>query len=263
MSLSKTELQDIRSLLTRKGRNARHEFLAEGVRLLEEALRHQFRPSRVYFSRSLLNDRGEKLLMSFRKAHVELYELPARQLEMISDTETPQGIVGLFAMPRPALDELYRVESRRLLLCENIGDPGNLGTLIRSALAFDMEAVITVGASAELFSPKVIRGSAGAAFGLGMVHAPWGDVMRLIKQFGTVLVAADLSASQPFDRVLSQTKRRGIMLAVGAEAAGLSAEILSRAEVRVRIKHSPSVDSLNAAVAGSMLMREIYEESNR
>lgn len=263
MPLSKVELQDIRSLLTGKGRNAKHEFLAEGVRLLEEALRHQFRPSKVYFSRSLINDRAEKLLVSFRKARVELCEIPAKQLEAIADTETPQGIVGQFAAPRHTLDELYRSNIRRLLLCENIGDPGNLGTLIRSALAFDMEAVITVGTSAELYSPKVVRGSAGAAFGMKMIHTQWSDVRRLVKSHGTVLVASDLKASQPFERVRALVKRRGVMLAVGSEAAGLSADILSCAEIRVRIKHSPAVDSLNAAVAGSLLMRELYEELHR
>jgi TrmH family RNA methyltransferase len=263
LPLSKAELQDIRSLLTSKGRNAKQEFLAEGVRLLEEALRHQYRPTRVFFGRSLLNDRGEKLLVAFRKARVELCEIPARQLEALADTETPQGIVGQFAVPRLKLDELYRPDTRRLLVCENIGDPGNLGTLIRSALAFDMEAVITFGSSAELYSPKVIRGSAGAAFGMRMIHAHWSDVKRLIKSFGTILVATDLSASQSFDRVRNLAKRRGIMLAVGSEAAGLSDDILRSAEIRVRIKHSPAVDSLNAAVAGSLLMRELYEESNR
>jgi TrmH family RNA methyltransferase len=263
LPLTKTELQDIQSLLTRKGRNAKHEFLAEGVRLLEEAVRHQFRPTRVYFSRSSLSDRGEKLLVTFRKARVDLCEIPSRQLEAIADTETPQGVVGQFAVPRRTLVELYRPETRKLLLCENIGDPGNLGTLIRSALAFDMEAVITIGSCAELYSPKVIRGSAGAAFGIGLIHAQWSDVKRMMKSFGTMLVASDLTASQSFDRVRHIGRKRGVMLAVGSEAAGLSDDLTRQAEIRVRIKHSPSVDSLNAAVAGSMLMRELYEESIR
>lgn len=263
MPLSKVELQDIRSLLTRKGRNRRQEFLAEGVRLLEEALRHRYRPTILYFSKSLLSERGEKLVEAFRRARVEGREIPARQLEAISDTKAPQGVVGRFATPQTTLEELYRPETRRLLLCENIGDPGNLGTLLRSAVAFEMELVITAGSCADLYSPKVIRSSAGAIFGIGMVHTTWSDVKRLKTSFGTALVATDLSAREPVERLRSMTKEKGIILAVGSEATGLSEELMAQADVRVRIAHSRSVESLNAAVAGSMLMRELYQESSR
>lgn len=262
LPLSKPELQDIRSLLTGKGRNRRQEFLAEGIRLMEEALRHRYRPTSLYFSQSLLSERGEKLVEAYRRARVEMHEIPARQLEAISDTKAPQGVVGRFGTPQSTLEQLYRPETRKLLLCENIGDPGNLGTLIRSALAFEMELVITIGTSAELYSPKVVRSSAGAVFGIGMVHTTWSEVKRLRKSLGTALVAADLSASEPVERLRSLAEDRGVMLAVGSESTGLSEELMAQADVRVRIKHSRSVESLNAAVAGSLLMRELYQESS-
>lgn len=263
MPLSKVELQDIRSLLTRKGRKTRQEFLAEGVRLLEEALRHRYRPTCLYVSASLLSERGERLVEAGRRARVEIREIPARQLEAIADTTTPQGVVARFAAPPVTLEELYRPGTRRLLLCENISDPGNLGTLIRSALAFDIELVITVGACAELYSPKVIRSSAGAAFGIGLVHTTWNEVIRLNRMFGTALVASDLAAEEPVERLRFLAKERGVMLAVGSEATGLSEEVLLRADMRVRIGHTRAVESLNAAVAGSLLMRELYQESSQ
>ncbi|PWB68601.1 hypothetical protein C3F09_11310 [candidate division GN15 bacterium] len=198
---------------------------------------------------------------AYRRARVEVREIPARQLEAIADTKTPQGVVGHFAVPEATLEELYRAETRRVLLCENIGDPGNLGTLIRSALAFDMHLVITMGASAELLSPKVIRSSAGAVFGIATVHATWNEVVKLNRTFGTVLVASDLSAHEPLERLRFVAKEKGVMLAVGSEAAGLSEQVLAGADLRMRIGHSRAVESLNAAVAGSMLMRELYQES--
>lgn len=260
MPLSKSELQDIRSLLTRKGRISRHGFLAEGVRLLEEAQRHRFFPKMLYVSSSMLSERGHQLVTAFRRERVDVVEIPARQMEAISDTSAPQGIVGLFSLPSATLEELYRPDMRKLLLCENIGDPGNLGTLIRTALAFEMQAVITVGTCAEIYSPKVVRSSAGAVFGMPAGQYAWDDVKVRMKSLGTMLVATDLTASDPVERLRGRTHDNAVMLAVGSEATGLSSDITAAADIRIRIRHSDSVDSLNAAVAGSILMRELYQE---
>lgn len=260
MALSKSELQDIRSLLTRKGRINRHEFIAEGVRLMEEALRHRFPPKTVYISNALLTVRGEELAARFRQAHVEVVEISAKQLEAISDTASPQGIVGLFSSPIRPLEELYAPQLRKVLLCENISDPGNLGTLIRSALAFEMQAVIAVGSCAELYSPKVVRSSAGAVFGMALGHYNWDEVNERMKSLGATLVATDLNANDPVERLGALASDKAVVLAVGSEATGLSDEIMACADVRIRIRHSEAVDSLNAAVAGSVLMRELYQE---
>ena len=136
--------------------------MAEGVRLLEEALRHRVKPRTVYFAPSLLSARGEKLVARFRRGRVDLEEVPARTLTKLSDTATPQGVVGLFATPQKAPAELYDRRFRNILLCEDISDPGNLGTLLRSALAFGFEMVLLCGSCAEPYSPKVLRSSVGA-----------------------------------------------------------------------------------------------------
>lgn len=259
MPLTKTELKDIQSLQTKKGRKLRKRFLAEGVRLLEEAVRHHVRPEEVFYAEASLSERAEHLLNAFRAQHVKTTLVPVKQLEAISDADTPQGVVGVFKSPSTELDELSLSKSRKLLLCDNIGDPGNVGTLIRSALAFDFELVILAGASAEAYAPKVVRSSAGAVFGMQIAETETSAVLNLVRRRKVALLAADIGG-QVLPKSPSRTMRQTpIMLAVGSESHGLSDEILTHATRRVRIGHADAVESLNAAVAGSILMKELYD----
>lgn len=257
MPLTKTELKDIQSLLTKKGRKLTKRYLAEGIRVLEEAVRHRVRPEVVYYAEASLSERAEHLLGTFRAQHVETTAIPVKQLEAISDADTPQGVVGVFRYPSMSLDELSLTISRKLLLCENIADPGNLGTLIRSALAFDFDMAILTGASAEPYSPKVVRSSAGTVFGIRIAEAESAAVIQLVQQKQVLLLAADTGGMVISDEMRQSIGKSTVMLAVGSESHGLSDEVLSRATWRVRIGHSEAVESLNAAVAGSILMKEL------
>ena len=237
--------------------------MAEGVRLLEEAVRFRFWPQNVFFSRALLSERGERLLGRFSRRAVPPVEVSARDLASIADARTPQGIVAVFDTPETDLIKLYRRGNRKLLLCENIADPGNLGTLLRSAAAFGFDLVVLSGSTAEPYAPKVVRGSAGAVFGLKVAKSDKQAVIAFLNRSGIKLVAADpegRSRRLPARGALAKT---GLMLAVGSEATGLSEEILAQAAYRVRIEHCDGVESLNAAVAGSILMKEIYDYYRR
>ncbi len=238
-------------------------FAAEGVRLLEEAIRHHFLPETVYFAPSQLSQRGELLIGRFGKRGVPTVEIRAQELRTISDTRTPQGIVGVFSLPSQELPELYRPQHRTLLLCENVSDPGNLGTLARSALAFGFEPMLLSGACADPFSPKVIRASAGAVFALGVALTDEPEVSDFVKLRRFRLVATDShggSSPQVFRR---QLKGGRLMLAIGSEADGLSEAILRQAEYRVCLEHRRSVESLNVAVAASILMKQVFDSRLR
>jgi TrmH family RNA methyltransferase len=162
-------------------------------------------------------------------------------------------------MPTKDLNELSQPHHRKLLLCEEISDPGNLGTLVRSALAFGFDAVLLIGHTAEPYAPKVARASAGAIFGLRVCEISLMDLDDLVGRHHMVVIASDLSGAAELETVRKTIKRRKILLAVGSEATGLSKAVLDRADVRVRIRHSEKVESLNAAVAGSILMKEVHD----
>ena len=137
------DIRRLRSLKTGKGRRESNQYAAEGVRLLEESRRHGVDPEVLYFDPGALSDRGRRLLDDLRAHGSRCEEIAKKQLESAADTKTPQGLIGVFNYPEISLAPLKIC--RRLLICDGISDPGNVGTLIRSAQAFDFDAVLLTG----------------------------------------------------------------------------------------------------------------------
>ncbi|MBI5267752.1 MAG: RNA methyltransferase [candidate division Zixibacteria bacterium] len=259
MALTNTELKSLKALRSRRGPLAERRFLAEGVRVLEDAFRFRVRPAAVYVAATRLSDRGQTLVGQLEQSGATVREIPARQLDAIADTETSQGIVAVFERPGVTLKQPGRVLPRTLLVCDGISDPGNMGTLFRSALAFGFGCVVVCGDGADPFAPKVVRGSAGAIFGLAVISAEAKAVTAWLSANGYVLIAADQKGAG-FARALSDLKGKDrLALAVGSEGQGLSATLVKACHSRVRVEHEPVVESLNAAVAGSILMKGLYD----
>lgn len=258
VSITKNEAKTVRSLQTKKGRREQGLFVAEGIRVLEESVRFGRRPQKLYFASSLLDNRGRQLLDRIMAQKIATAELSAREIAALADTETTQGMVAVFGIPETGLRQLYQDRHRKVLWCENISDPGNLGTLMRSALAFGFEMVILSGETVDVFSPKAVRSSAGAIFGLDLATAGNAEVIELAEEENAMIIAAELGGGSLEDSLTDQGRAQRIFLAIGAEAVGLSADILKAARRRVRIAHRDCVESLNAAVAGSILMNRIY-----
>lgn len=259
VSISRTESKNLRSLSTRKGRRQLNMFAAEGVRVMEEALRHRFLPMTIYYAPALLSERGRKLVTRFISARVQVSELSARQLQSVADTKTPQGIIGLFAMPSMDAAEQFQSSCRKVILCEGVSDPGNLGTLARSALAFDFDALLLIGSSVDPYSPKVVRSSAGAVFGLRIAQASLEELFELVGRHAFKLVASSKSGCSDIRKLKLALKSGKLILAVGSESEGLSNEILEHCDLCWEIAHSTKVESLNAAVAGSIIMKQVFD----
>jgi TrmH family RNA methyltransferase len=258
VTLSLIEKKKLRSLLTKKGRESRREFLAEGVRLLEESIRWHRLPRKVYYCRARSNERLETLINQFDKEAVPIQPISTIELNQISDTLAGQGIIALFDIPQHNLDKAVISDAKMILLLDNISDPGNAGTLIRSALAFGIDLVLTTSNAVEIYNPKVVRSSAGAMFGLPVLAIEPTALVRLKKEENFRVLAADLRG-ETVDAALSHLKEKdNLILAIGAEASGLTASILKLADIRIRIPHEKAVESLNAAVAGSIIMKELY-----
>ncbi len=261
MSITKTQLKSIKALATKSGRRDSGLFPAEGVRLIEEAIRHRVMPAQLYFAPALLSERGKTLVDGLSRRKVPLFEISARDMRSISSTQTPQGIVAAFSIPESRLTKLYRVEYRKILWCENISDPGNLGTLARSALAFGFRLVILSGSSADIWSPKVVRSSAGAVFGLNVARETTDETLRFARENKIPILATGTEGKNLDYSLKKQFEKTKLMLAIGSEADGLSGEITEKADFFVRISHSSDVESLNAGVAGSIIMNMFYDNS--
>lgn len=243
---------------TKKGRKLEKRFVAEGVRLLEESLRNKFLPVKLYFSESLLTDRGGWLVNEFKKEKIPLSKISAREIMALSDADTSQGVLGLFNIPQLKPGIAFK-KSHKLLLLDNISDPGNAGTLLRSAQAFGFDAVVLTNNSVDPFNPKVVRSSAGAIFGFPIITATVEEILRFRKYDGFKLIVADMKGINLQSKKTNIKNYSRLILALGSEAKGISKYILAKADIKIKVGHSTKVDSLNVAVAGSIIMKELYK----
>jgi TrmH family RNA methyltransferase len=252
VALTAAEMRYFVSLNTKKGRKQQKQFLAEGVRLLEEALAGDYLPCQVMYAPSEINPRGQELIEAFTARKIETRSISARECGRLSDTESSQGILALFDLNEPELEQQLRRGTRKVLVCDRIGDPGNLGTLIRSAAALGFGLVVTTAGSAEVAAPKTIRSSAGAFFRIPIVGGV--DEAELVTKLSDMkyeIFAADIRGE---DISGIPTVLACSALIIGSEAEGFSPLLSSRAQHHIRIPMSPGVESLNAAMAGTILM---------
>lgn len=258
MAITRNELKLLKSYLTKKGRKTHNKFLAEGVRLLEDSYRHQIFPEVILYSKSHIDVRIEHLLMNLKKKDVPTTQVSSNDIKLLSDTKSPQGIVGVFKMYEKTADESFSKKIRKILWCENVSDPGNVGTLLRSALAFGFQTIFVSGDTADIYSPKVVRSTMGAIFKMQIVKDSTSNLFKLARKNNFKLVAADMHG-KPIHFIKKQLKSDRFVLAVGSEGFGLSPEIKAEADMSVRIDHNQAVESLNVAVAGSILMNDLQK----
>jgi TrmH family RNA methyltransferase len=251
-------MKRLTSLQAKRGRRRERQFLAEGVRLLEEALRFSFLPELIYYSPSDLSDRGQQLVQRFRERGVHTQTISAKECHKLSDTKAAQGILGLFALCSYQAGAVLHKKPGLLLIADRIHDPGNLGTLVRSAQAFGFGCVVTTGETAEAMNPKTVRASMGGVFALPVVEdVDAHDLLALLDENAYTIYCAD-TKGEPVGDVIRTEER--IALIVGSEAHGLSETFVRAAHRRLRIPVMPSTESLNAAVAGSILMYLLYRK---
>ncbi|MBI5880429.1 MAG: RNA methyltransferase [Chloroflexi bacterium] len=245
-SLQNEKVRQARALAgQRKARERLGQFVIEGAHLLQEAERAGIQPALLFFSEAALQTPdGRRLAARWPRIAETVSD---KVLSSLSETVSPQGIVAV--VPFPAL-----VLARRelLLVLDGVRDPGNAGTLLRSAAAAGVDAVWFGPGCADLYSPKVVRAAMGAHFRLpARVASGWAELEAAVD--GLDVLLADAMGETDYDR---WDWHRPAALVVGGEAAGAGAEGRARATHRVRIPMHRDTESLNAAVAGSIILFE-------
>jgi TrmH family RNA methyltransferase len=263
LRLSLSEKKKLRSLLTKKGRSKEKLFIAEGIRLLEESLKFKYRPKKIYYSQSIIDSRAKQLIGRFRKLSIPVVVVSEKEVSRISDTKASQGVLGLFDIPTCTNNESFYDDYCRILLLDNIADPGNAGTLIRSALAFGFDLIVVSTNSVEPYNPKVVRSTVGAIFGIKVITTVPVEIINMKKKKKRLLITADMDGVGLKTGLKNIRPDTDFIFAVGSEGEGLSAEIKKMADLKLKIGHKKCVESLNAAVAGSIIMRELYIKTIR
>lgn len=255
-SIHNPKIQFARDLLNNKTTRAEYGlFIVEGIRLAEEVLTTGLIPHSIIYS-SQLSERGSELVSGFHSRGCEMVEVYPDVLDRLSDTETSQGILLVLPQksnPLPASANL-------VLIIDQLRDPGNMGTILRSAAAVGVQAVFITPGSVDPYMPKVVRAGMGAHFRLSLQQAEWQVIRDYCKSNQPEPLNILLADSNGGDSMWQTDLTRPIALVVGGEADGASQNVRADCDSLIHIPMPGKFESLNAGVATSILLYEIIRQ---
>jgi RNA methyltransferase, TrmH family len=238
-----------RDLRRRKARERTGDFVAEGVRAVEELIRSPLDVRGALVSPALDDaPRGVALRAALVARGVPITEVAEREFASAADTESPQGVLAVAGVPERGTGDILRTGTSRILVLDGVQDPGNVGTIVRSAAAFGFGATVALPGTVDLWNAKVVRSAMGAHFTHLAFAASWDALDRLE---GWPVWTADTGGTP-----IGASRPERLMLVVGNEGAGVSAEARRRADRVISIPIA-QVESLNVAVATGILLYEL------
>lgn len=243
-SLQNAYIKEIASLKEKKYRDIKKEFIIEGEHLVRMALASNKLKTLIITEDEIQNysdylDKQETLIVS------------EAIIKKLSFSKSPQNVLGV-AFQEGDKD----IKGNRLILLDKIQDPGNLGSILRSALAFNMDGVILSSDSVDLYNDKVIRSSQGAIFEIDVYIKDLESVYKKLKESDHQIIVSTLSDDSISLEELSIPKK--LVLVLGNEGNGVSKLSLDNSDTKVKISMSNKIDSLNVGVAGAIIMYKIY-----
>lgn len=232
----------------RSARRQEGVFLCEGPKMLAEALRWGAEIELILCVEGMkLPDVPE---------HVQVVEVPEELLAVAADTETPQGLVFLCRIPESSPNQVENWQ--RMIVLDGIQDPGNLGTIWRTADAFGADGLILCNHCVDPWSPKTVRATMGAAFRLPVMECGLDELSEVLRRRGIPLYATALREDT---RDLRDTDMKQAAVIIGSEGKGVSEQALSLCAETVKIPMTPRCESLNAAVAAAVVLWEMAKDT--
>lgn len=235
-----------------KARNEEKVFIVEGIRMFVEVPRE--RVEKVYVSESFYNKKKQELNLQDYSYEI----LSDNVFQHVSDTMTPQGIMCVVKQKQYNIEELLQIENPHFMVLDNLQDPGNLGTIVRTAEGAGVHAVFLSKESVDIFNPKTIRSTMGSIYRMPVIYVE--DLLTLLDTFkekGIKSYAAHLAGKNSYDQ---ECYKDGTAILIGNEGNGLRDEVSQKADILVQIPMQGQVESLNAAIAASILMFEVARQ---
>ena len=251
-STSNPQVKNLQQLAKKaRARNEQDVFLVEGMKMFQEASRDKIK--KVYISKSLFEEKGQAFLKG-----LEYEVLDEHVFSAASDTKTPQGILCVVEQYHYCLEDMISKKNPHLLVLENLQDPGNLGTIMRTAEGAGADGVILSRTSVDLYNPKTIRSTMGSIYRMPFLYVDdLETILPMLKAKGIRTYAAHLQGKNCYDQEDYQT---GCAFFIGNEGNGLTEELSNKADTWIRIPMHGKLESLNAAVAASILMYEVCRQ---
>lgn len=242
-------LKLMRSLRKKKGRTESGLFFAEGARLVKEALQYCGDELKFVIVSDEFAARNKELVAGLDAEGKSVYNTTEGLFKDICTTETPQGIAAAIGIPKSV--PVIGKDEDFVLILDGVSEPGNMGTIIRTAEAAGVDAVILTKGCVDLYSPKVVRSTMGSVFRMKCIINAEADMISGLKEQGFTIAATALRDSVEIDSVKIDGKRA---LIIGSEAFGVSDGLLKLSDIRIRIPMLGKAESLNAAVAAGISM---------
>lgn len=246
-----------------KERKKDRVFLAEGIKMFEEAPIEWIRE--VYLSETMEKDvfqcHYNKEETLYEKLQQIDYETVSDDIFVrISDTKTPQGMLTVLTQPSYDLEELLKSPNPLFLIAENLQDPGNLGTIIRTGEGAGITAVLMSSKTVDIFNPKTIRATMGSVYRVPFLYVTdMSEIMKKLKEYGVHTYAAQPLGAEYYDSFSFCTPTAFL---IGNEGNGLTRQLSDMADSCLKIPMEGRVESLNAAVSASLLMYEAHRQRN-
>jgi RNA methyltransferase, TrmH family len=252
--ITKNELKEIKLLNQKKFRDIEKKFIIEGVHLMQEALKEDISFELVLYTQEFI-DKNREIIYQLNQKKVRVEIISGKQIESISDTVTSQGIFGILKQPEYNIEELLKQSEKKpgftILALDEISDPGNLGTIIRTADWFGADAILLSENCVDVFNPKVIRACMGSIFHLPVLgNINLEKLIDKIKEsdftvYGTIL-------DGKYYRDISYSKKSLIIL--GNESRGLKETLQKKSDYLISIPKKGKAESLNVAIAAGIIL---------
>lgn len=257
-SLQNPLVKHVYSLQRRKEREESGEFVVEGRRFVEEAIKRGAKVSQIFYCPELARQEWQDIFVKAREQGILIEKVDQRVLRKMSSTEQPQGILAVVKQPDFTWEDIEAGPKTVLLIVDGVQDPGNLGTILRTALAAGIRQVCLTVGTVDLYNSKVLRSTMGAIFSLAVLkERQQAEIIKYCQEHSLELAMADTKGELIYKPGVLQLP---LALVIGNEGNGPSEEFAQYIKRRVTIPMNYEVESLNAAMATGILLYEIVRQ---
>lgn len=265
-SKSNDNVKFVRGLNEKKFRNKNKAFYLEGIKIANEILDRDKAIDILFiaYSKSMLlsSNGGQSLLTRIESLkNIKVLEFNESTFKYMTDTMTPQGVLVVLKIPEYDLKEIISKESKEknIVILDQIQDLGNIGTIVRSANAFDVDTIICTPKTADVYSPKALRSTMGGILNCNIIYVESLKELNSLREFGYKIVTLSLNTNKTLSSLELNGKYAFVM---GNEANGVSQEVQDMSDVLVKIPMTDKIESLNVGVATSIVLYEQYKNKN-
>jgi TrmH family RNA methyltransferase len=252
-SIKNDKIKELRKLYQKKYRKSKRQFILEGLRLIRGAYKSGADLEQIFLTKEYYeNHKTESFIINNEN---KLVYVSSNLIEEVADTDNPQEIIAVVNEPKTSLNEV--LEQDYILVMDRIQDPGNMGTIFRTAAAAGFQSIIITKGSVDVYNLKVLRSSVGAIYSLPFVKdIELNELTESLQEQNISIYASDLNTDSYYNEI---SYKKPLALVIGNEARGIRPEMLELADQKIKIPLKGNIESLNAGVAAGVIMFKIAE----